>query len=413
MDIKVEQECPQCGAPVTLSEDDRLLTCAYCGVKSFLLSQGPFRYALPDKVDPTERRHLIYAPYIRLKSNLFHVTEKGLSYKVIDTTQLGHELPGLPPSLGMRPQVMKIQRITPESKGKFLRLSIKAKVIMEKAVLLSRLSGEVGEQLLHRAYIGDTISIIYLPMLTDDTDLLDAVTISPLSSLEQIQHYSLKGFGFNPRWQVQFLPTLCPKCGWNLEGEKDCIVPTCTNCETAWEITKKGLRRIHWEVQPGDITTELYLPFWKITGQIPALNIHTVTDFIRRTNQPIVPQPHLHDREMQFWIPAFKLRPKKFLQVARMATTNHWRLHLEPGHHTPNLYPANLSRTEARQSIKVVLASCAVSPGRVLPYLPETKLKNARVSFAFLPFQDQGHDWVQPHTGAVISKNILRFGRSL
>ena len=73
MDIKVEQGCPQCGAPVTLSEDDRLLTCAYCGVKNFLQTSGPFRYVLPDKLEETEQRHLVYAPYIRLKSNLFQI----------------------------------------------------------------------------------------------------------------------------------------------------------------------------------------------------------------------------------------------------------------------------------------------------------------------------------------------------
>jgi len=413
MDIKVEQGCPQCGAPVTLSEDDRLLTCEYCGVKNFLQSSSPFRYVLPDTIDPAERRHLVYAPYIRLKSNLFQVTENGIGYNIIDTTQLGFIMPGLPPSLGMRPQAMNIRRVTPETPGRFLRLSIQAKTILEKAVLLSKLSGKGGQHLFHRAYIGDMVSLIYLPLSTDDRHLLDAVTDTPLVPLDSILDYKLTGTSFNPRWQVKFLPTLCPRCGWNLEGEKDCLVPTCHNCESAWELGRSGLQRIDWEVQPGERETPLYLPFWKVSAQVPAQNIASFADFIIRTNQPMVPRKNWHEREMQFWIPAFKLRPKTFLQIARQLTISHWQLNLEQGRRTPNLHPANLPETEARQAIKVVLAASATSPGKVLPYLPETKIKNARTSLAYLPFSDKGHDWFQPQTGAVIAKNVLRFGRTL
>jgi len=413
MDIKVEQGCPQCGAPVTLSEDDRLLTCPYCGVKNFLQTSGTFRYILPDKVEETERRHLVYAPYIRLKSNLFHITEKGIAYKVIDTTQLGFIMPGLPPSLGMRPQAMKIGRLTPETEGRFLRLSVKAKIILEKAVQLSKLSNDLGQHLLHRAYIGDTLSLMYLPLLSDDTHLVDAVTDTPLIPLDRITDYPLQGTGFNPRWQVHFLPTLCPRCGWDLDGEKDCLVPTCQNCETAWEITDHGLQRIDWQVQTGEQDIPLHLPFWKVSAHIPAMEILNFSDFILRTNQPMVPRREWQEREMQFWIPAFKLRPKIFLQIARQVTISQYHLHMEEGKRSPNLYPANLPKTEARQAVKVVLAACATSQRNIFPYLPEAKIKKAAVSLAYLPFQDKGHDWVQPQTGAVISKSVLRFGRSL
>ena len=139
MDIQVEQSCPQCGAPVTLAENDRLLSCPYCGVKNFLQTTGPFRYILPDKLDEPDRSQLIYAPYIRLKSNVFHVLEDTIAYNIIDTTQLGFVMPGLTPTLGMRPQAMKIGRLTSSTKGRFLRLSVKAKAFMKKAVSLSRL----------------------------------------------------------------------------------------------------------------------------------------------------------------------------------------------------------------------------------------------------------------------------------
>jgi ribosomal protein S27AE len=413
MRVQVEQGCPQCGAPVILAEDDRLLTCPYCGVKNFLQTTGPFRYVLPDNVDETERRHLIHAPYIRLKSNLFHLTDKGIAYKIIDTTQLGFVMPGLPPSLGMRPQAMTMGRLTPRAEGRFLRLSVKAKSILEKAVQLSKLSNDLGGHLLHRAYIGDTLSLIYLPLRTDDTHLVDAVTDTPLIALDRIRDYPLQGTEFNPRWQVRFLPTLCPRCGWDLEGEKDCLAPTCHNCDTVWEITDHGLQRLDWQVQPGDRDTPLYLPFWKVPARIPAMEILSFADFIMRTNQPMVPRPQWHERAMQFWIPAFKLRPKIFLHIARQVTVNHWRLDPEAGRSMPNLYPVNLPKSEARQAIKVVLAACATSPDNIFPFLPEARIRNAAVTLAYLPFQDAGHDWVQPQTGAVISKSVLHFGRSL
>lgn len=413
MDLKVEQGCPQCGAPVTLAETDRLLTCPYCGVKNFLQTAGNFRYVLPDKVDEAEQSHIIHAPYIRLKSNLFTVSEKGISYRVIDTTQSGHPLRGMPPSLGVRPQAMTLSRVTPKTSGKFLPLSIKAKIILEKAIQLSQLGRDNGRQLFHRAFIGDTLSLIYLPMLEDETNLLDGVTRYPLAPLERLPESPLKGRPFNPRWQVRFLPTLCPQCGWSLDGEADCIVLTCRNCDTAWEIGDRGLTRMDWLVQPGDSDTALHLAFWRMTAQVPALQIASFADFIQRTNQPMVPKPQWHNREMQFWIPAFKLRPKIFLRTARQVTVGQWRLEPKEGHSVPNLYPVTLPRSEARQALKITLAASATSPKDIFPFLPETRIGRTTASLVFLPFVDRGHDWVQPQTRTVIDKNILRFGRKL
>ena len=413
MDIQVEQSCPQCGAPVTLSENDRLLTCPFCGVKNFLQTSGPFRYVLPDRLDGPDRSQLLYAPYIRLKSNIFHVLENTISYKILDTTQLGFVMPGLPLTLGMRPQAMKIGRLTPNTSGRFLRLSVKAKVILEKAVHLSRLSQPKGATLFHRAYIGDTLSLIYLPLTRDETHLIDSVTDTPLIGLEDIASYPLQGTSYNPRWQVGFIPTLCPHCGWDLDGEGDCLVPTCSNCDTAWEIGDQGLQQTVWHLQPGDRNTGIYLPFWKVKAHIPALEIFSFTDFIRRTNQPVIPKPEWQERKMSFWIPAFKLRPKIFLRVARGVTISQWRVNLEKGRIVPNLYPVNLPRSEARQAVKVTLAACAASRKNIFPFLPETRIKNTASSLVYLPFADQGHDWVQPQTGAVIAKSVLRFGRSL
>lgn len=413
MDIRIEQECPQCGAPVTLFETDRLLTCPYCGVKSFLHSFGAFRYYLPDKLHDDAREQILYAPYIRFKSNVYQVNEKGISYKVIDTTRLGFEMPGLPPTLGVRPQAMKIRRVTPKTKGRFLRLSTKAKVILEKAIQSSRLLRQNDGPLYHRAFIGDTVSIIYQPTNKDESNLLDSVTNNPLISLDKITKYPLKGTAYNPRWQVHFLPALCPHCGWSLEGEGDCLVPTCTNCDSAWEISDRGLQRLDWMIQPGNQETFQYLPFWKIHAHVPELKIFSFADFVHQTNLPIVPKKEWHEKVMSFMIPAFKLRPKTFLQVSRQMTINQWKLNLEPGHVVPELYPVNLPQSEAKQAVKVTLAEAAVNTKDILPHLPRTRLKNPTGYLAYLPFIDKGYDWFQPHTETVIAKSTLHFGRTL
>lgn len=413
MELKVEQGCPQCGAPVTLAETDRLLTCPYCGVRNFLRTSGPFRYILPAKVEPEQRCHLLHVPYLRFKSNVYSVSESGIAWRVVDTTHSGHPLPGLPPTLGMRPQAMKLARVTPRTEGSFLGLTVKTSTVQEKAALLSRMTGDVGQHLFHRAYIGDTLSLLYLPLRRDDTGLVDAINDQPLVELAPEGPKLPAGTGFHPRWQVSFLPTLCPRCGAGLDGEGDCLVLTCRNCDSAWEINETGLARVPWRLEQGGQEGDIHLAFWQLTAGVEALNIESFADFLARTNQPMVARPQWHERPMSFWIPAFKLRPKNFLQIARQVTISQWRLDPGEGRVVPGLYPVTLPRSEARQAVKITLAASAASPGAIYPYLPEARISAATAVLVFLPFVDRNHDWVQPQTGAVIAKSILRFGRSL
>lgn len=414
MKIRVEQPCPQCGGPVTLSASDRLLTCPYCGVKNFLQSDGPFRYALPVRAEFTAPEQLLHAPYLRFRGNIFLVTEKGISYRVVDTTQDGFPMPGLPPSLGMRPQAMPLVRLNRESPGRFLRPAVKVRVILEKAVRIHELTGKNGSQLYHRAFIGEDVSFIYLPLERTETALKDAVLSRELVELDRVVSYPLKGSPFNPRWQVRFLATLCPRCGAALDGESDCLVLTCSNCDTAWQAGPAGLERIDCRIIPGDSATALYLGFWKISAHLPGVGIWSFADFMARTNQPLVVRREWHERVMQFWIPAFKLRPKIFLQAGRRTTIGQWRLEGEETIRIlPGLYPVTLPESEARQALKVILAASAAGRKMIFPYLPELTAENMSSTLVFLPFADRNHDWVQPQTGTVVSKRVLSYGRSL
>lgn len=415
MEIRVEQSCPQCGGAVILSAADRLLTCPYCKVKNFLLTGGgPFRYALPNRAK--DQAQLIYAPYLRFKGNIFSVTETGVSHRIVDTTQEGCGLPSLPPSLGLRPQAMSLARISSETKGRFLPLAIEPRKVFEKATKLHNLiEGNNGGEVYHHAFIGETVSFIYLPLLLREDGLFDAALGQSLTTSASV----MGGQPFQPHWQMKFLAALCPRCGGNLDGEGDCVVATCAACDSAWQIGGEGLERTACKViSVGKEQDELglHLPFWKIQARFSSVQISTFADFIERTNQPLAVRPDWRRMAMQFWIPAFKLRPEMFLRTGKQITFSQRQFGPERDIRMKTLvrpHPVTLPLSEARQSLKVMLAAAAANGRAVYTKLPGAEPEVLAASLVFLPFSDRQHDWVQSHSGVAINKSILHFGRTL
>ena len=443
MDIKIEQTCPQCGAPIVIHETDRLLTCPYCEVKSFIRANGVFRYYLPPRHGDRRDTPLLYVPYLRFKGSIFVVNEAGIGHKVMDTTQIGVDVPGLPPSLGLRPQAMPVRRLVPQIPGRYLPLTIKARAVLEKAIRLTPLRLEQRETVrkpvtyeggevvydystkvktveysahghfLHRAFIGETVSLVYLPVAGRKDRLVDGVTGNTLLRLKHPAEILPSATPFKSGWQEKFTATLCPRCGEILEGEGDCLVMTCGNCDTVWALGREKLEPVNWQMVPGDQDTAMYLGFWRITGEIPVLDIRSFADFVRRTNQAMIVRSSWETQKMSFWIPSFKLRPRVFLRVGRNATINQWRLAPASGHVTDSMYPVTLPASEARQSVKVILAATSAARENIFPRLPLIRLEKTATHLVYLPFVDKGHDWYQPQSGITVAKAVLRFGRSL
>ena len=415
MNIQIEQGCPQCGASIVLTENDRLITCSYCGVKNYLHGNGAFRYLLPPKLPPPPEGRYLMAPYIRFKGTIFMVSNQGITHRVVDTTQAASALPGLQPSLGVRPQAMKLHRLTEQCRADYCLQSIESQVILEKAVQISELTAS-SSAFFHRAYIGESLSIIYLPLVEEQERFLDAVTGNALLAKAKMPEALLrKTVPFKSSWQVKSLASLCPHCGAGLEGESDTLVLHCANCGKAWTFgQKQHLQEVSWQVMAQETHTAMYLPFWLVQGRIPSLGISCLADFFKRTNQPVLPREEWWSRPMHFVIPGFKMRPKLFLQAGKQATLNQWRIEEEKGSFDAGLfYPVTLPASEALQSVKVILAACAASRKHVYPYLPQAALQEYQLRLTYLPFQDRGHDWYQPALGISIGKNILRFGRSM
>lgn len=409
MGFIVEHECPQCGAPVDLEETNRLLRCPYCDVKNYLFARNHFRLVLPHKASDKD---IIWAPYIRFRGNVYLCRDVSIKHSVIDITRLAVPFRELPMSLGFRPQAMKMRFVTPDLSGSFLSCSLSVENALD--TVGKHISTLVSRDFLHRAYIGETLSLIYLPMHVAGNRVVDAVTNQLIASIPGGREVFEPDIEDNPLWQITFMATICPNCGWSLNGEKDSVILTCSNCDTVWQAVDGRFVGVGFETVPGSGREALYLPFWKICAKsAEGLEINSYADFIRVTNQPKVVQRHWENQKMSFWIPAFKIRPGIFLNLSRQMTIG--QKHFEAVEEIPrdNLYPVTLPHSEAVQSIKITLADSIMRKKKMFPLLPQVRFTIGDSKLVYLPFNDAGQEIIQEDMRISIHKKTLEFGRSL
>lgn len=415
MDLTVEQNCPSCGAAIEAHEADRLLQCPFCGVRNYRITHGLSRFVLPDKAPAhIPREELFYAPYLHFKGNVFYCKGKEVQHRIVDITHLGVKATALPVTLGLRPQAMKVSLMSAEVAGSFFRQSVKAAAILDMAAQLTVIASEQNrEPFYHRAYIGETISYIYLPLYIHDHILYDAVTNIGLARSGPGDELKKKSLPFQNQWMSRFLATLCPSCGELLGGEQDSLVLSCHNCDSSWEEAGGQFRSLPWQRIPSRQKDATYLPFWKIEVKVTGVTMENFGDFLRLTNQPLVVRPE-HDRmALCFWVPAFKIRPRIFLNLAKNITLTQKRLPPGEATMTKGLYPVTLARTEAVQALKTVLAEAALNKRDVLPLLPGISFHPQATDLVYLPFIDNGHDLVQEQTMLSVAGAVLHFGRNL
>lgn len=411
MGFIIEQECPQCGAPLTVTETDRLLECPFCDTKNYLFTPNYFRYILPHKASDKE---LIYVPYLRFRGSVFFCSEKKTGHRIIDITQAGTRMKGIPASLGLRPQAMKARFAMDNTPGKYLKFTLKAVDILTKAAKLS--SGSQADEILHRAFIGETMSIMYLPVYLENNRLFDAVLNRPIAEFREEQEDLEKLMVNKFPKTISFLPTLCPQCGWSLNGERDSIILTCDNCATAWEARGGKFSQINiitaGERETGD-SDIVYLPFWKITAKTKGVNIESFADFINITNQPVVTGEEHKGAPMSYWSPAFKIRPKLFLNLSRQFTVVQGEFVEAETTPDKNIFPITLPLSEAVQSLKMILVSSTITKKNIMPYLPEISFEIKDKTLVYLPFRETRYDMIQDDLGISVNKQSLEFGRKL
>lgn len=415
MDITIEQSCPSCGASIVLAEDDRLIRCAYCDVHHYKLGSVAGRYLLPVALsDQIEASQLIFVPYLRFKGSILYVRDEEVKHKIVDTTRLGLENEHLPVSLGLRPQAMQISPVVSSSAGIFIPQAVSTKSVFVQAAMIIDLFKEHSRQTIyHRAFIGETISRIYQPCYLQGEQLYDAVSKRLIGPRGLVEKHLTRTCSSKASWEPRFINTICPGCGGLLGGDRNTTVLQCGNCQSLWREENGRFVPIDWQVVASDDPGARYLPFWQITFSTKGRVLRSFADYLRFTNQPLAIRREYELRPLVFWIPAFKVNPKAFLQVASQLTVG--QAHIPPGEtiRVANGYPVTLQQKEAIQAIKTVLANTTLCREKSYPLLPEIRPEASRCQLTYLPFSSQSHDLIQEHTLATVQTAALRYGRML
>jgi len=407
MKFLIEYQCPQCGAPAELEETDRLFACPYCRVQSYLYHHKYFQYVLPSNAP--KNKEIFYMPYWRFKGMIFSIIDRCIEHRFIDTSLLAIDSSLFPASVGLRSQALKLRFVTPDLQGYFVSPKLAFHNAMSR--FMDRFNSAPPESIRHQTHIGETVSVIYSPFYAD-TKLYDAVLNKMIKNKLADDFNPLNFRGGTPRWDLNFLPILCPNCGWDMNGEKDSHALFCNNCDSAWIPFKNRFKRIDAVCAPARSDAHVYFPFWRIKADISDLSLVSYADLIRIANLPKVIQKGWDQIEFYFWIPGFKVQPKTFLRLLSHMTTAQPQDELHPRLPDRNIFPVTLPASEAIETLKINLASF-IKNETFLDAVGECIIKPRNILLALLPFQEGHHDFTQPDYQISINKNQLALSGNL
>ncbi len=409
MNLLIEHQCPQCGAPATMEEAERLFACEFCRVKSYLMQQDYFRYCFSEKAP--EGRELIYMPYWRFKGMSFFCTAEGVRHRFLDVSHQAVKSKYFPVSVGLRSQTLRLKFATSQTLGRFLKPTESPGKVMD--IIEQRLGASLTKPVLHRAYIGETLSLIYAPFYVDTT-ICDAVLNKAVSAILP-EDFNIADYPVtDSNWPIHFIPTLCPTCGWDLDGDRESLVLTCGNCKSVWKPDKSGLKQFTVAHFPDRSEDVIYLPFWRIKADVTRIDLNSYADLVRAANLPKVVQKNMDETPFHFWTLAFKLRPESFLRLSSQITICQPLEDPEEGMpQGGRLQPVTLSLKEAVESLKLNLASFLRPTKMLVEHLADIQITCKTFLLVYLPFYRGHHELVQPRFRIAISKNIFKLAKNL
>jgi ribosomal protein L37AE/L43A len=407
-DILIEHQCPQCGAPAILKETDRLFACEFCRVKSYLFQKDFFRYMLPNSAP--KNKDLLFFPYWRFKGMIFSCVEDGIKHRFIDFSHQAVESSYFPISVGLRSQALKLNFVTPESKGYFLKPTQPFKNVMN--IFNHRYSIALPNPVFHQSHIGETLSLIYSPYYANDK-IVDAILNKPVSPKLPDDFNATLFQGGCPNGRINFIPTLCPDCGWDLEGRRDALVLNCKNCNSVWRPTANGFKKLKFAILPANQKNVIYLPFWRIKADVTGITLNSYADLVRIANIPKAIQKKWEDLEFRFWALAFKVRPQVFLRLARNITLAQPQEKLVGRLPDTRLHPVTLPIEEAIESLTLNLAGFMKPQKDLFPILRDITIKPKSYLLVYIPFIEQHHEFVHPEFHLSINKNQLELASNL
>ena len=263
----------------------------------------------------------------------------------------------------------------------------------------------------HLDHIGESASIIYSPFYLDKK-IHDAILNQPVIGPE-VDPADMDAFDGGPlKWHIRFIPTLCPACGWDLEGHRDSLALTCKNCMTTWVPGKKELKQVKFAYAPREGDNIIHLPFYRIRAKVTGVDLESYADLVKVANLPKAPQPKWADIPFYFWGLAFKIRPQIFLRLAANATLAQPASKLEKGF-PKRFHPVNLPVKESVESLKLILATFIKPRPRYFPMLDALSIKPLSYLLVWLPFEIRQHDLVDPVYGFSVNKNALALASNL
>ncbi len=401
---QIEQGCPQCGAPVILEETDRLLACPFCRTRLYLWEKDHFRYYIPPAAGA--EGELIYVPYWRLRGSLFSATGVEVIHRFTDTSTLAVNFPGMPYSLGLRPQVLKLRFVSPEAEGRFIAPDIPCNAAAPDPE--TALPG-----VFTRIFIGETLSLIHAPLFLRGETLIDAVLKRPVCACNTGDRERLLTEAPAERGMIRFVPTLCPRCGWDMEGERDSLILICRNCNSAWACPEGAFTAVEFTVlkpPPGTAEIALYLPFWRMKPRISGIELATYADLILLANLPKAVIPAFRATPLYFWSPAFKVNPALFLRWARQMTV------FRPlGDETdclpePPLHPATLPLHEAAEGIIITLAELLTNKRNLHPRLSTIRVTVDEFRLEYHPFVLNRNELLHAFMQVALDRTALTYG---
>jgi hypothetical protein len=357
----------------------------------------------------------ILAPYLRFRGLVFSCKRFNVQHRVIDTSILATQHSFLPRSLGVRPQALKLRILPSQTQMQFLNQHLSIEDIFKHtgSQTVSLAAPTQNLSLFHRAFVGETVSVIYAPYFCKNNILHDAIVQRPVQRLDCGRIRETMTFDHYNGWQIKFIPTLCPHCGWDLQGERQSCVLFCTNCNSAWQAVQKGFERLSYGVVATGQKDVFYVPFWRMKVSVEGLQLQSYADLIRLANLPKVIHSDWENREVFFWCPAFKVQPNLFLCLAKQLTISQPEETSEEGLNGLSLYPVTLPATEALESVVVTIAHIATDKKRIYPLLQDLKATLQNYRLIYLPFTVRPSELVQNQMNFSINRNALKIGKKI
>ncbi len=446
---KIEYECPQCGAPSVMDEDQNVLSCDYCRVRHIHLSHGRDVLFIPPRAASGEE--VVFAPYWRFTGTAFTLEPQSVSSRIVDASSRAVPLNTIPYSLGLRPQVQHLKPVTPQHPGRFLPPAVSLEEMVQGvkkrsfvtpepenaeapdsahhgllSVLLHTKTDEGGGEnnLLTDAlsalsgtrhnsggtetvFLGQAASLIYSPLALRGDTILDGLTGSVLGAISTGQRPVFATAKTGAGTPLRFLAAICPNCGGDLEGHANSTVFTCGNCVSVWRRSVSGLKRTPCAVVRRSTRDTVYLPFWRIRPKVAGLRLETNSDLAVLANIPRLPRQAWGERQAYLTVPAFRLSPQLFARFARRAGF----LEDEPepltGFDTLRLYPAELPVTAVLPWLKALVYDLARPKHAIFPRLHEIAVTPVTASLLYLPFETTGNELIERSLSMRVGVNGL------